>query len=207
MMNDPIEYEEKQKYKRVWADPRYRKVSPGEVSGVDRFLDGFPDAEGTVIDMGCGTGRAAALLMKVEGLNVIPLDHVRNCIDSDLREQLEPVFFKACLWKLPGSLQKAEHVFCCDVMEHIPEEKVEQVLRNIAAKCTVGGLFQISTAKDSMGPKIIGEHLHLTIRTAKWWKEQLEQFFTIRSEEISDKEASFVVDIDTTNTQGVSENG
>lgn len=165
------------------------------MDGVDLFVRAFPDAEGVIIDMGCGTGRAAALLNKLEGMSVILIDHARNCLDDDVKTELDHRFQKACLWKLPSYIDPAEYIFCCDVMEHIPEERVDMVLRNIAARCLIGGIFKISTVKDSMGQAIVGEPLHLTIKPAKWWVEKISQFFTIREKEISDKEVSFVVDV------------
>jgi len=63
-------------------------------------------------------------------------------------------------------------VCCADVMEHIPEEFVEQVLNEIfaytrdsgVAMFTISGNPALKTFKD-------GENLHATIKSIDWWLE------------------------------------
>lgn len=62
---------------------------------------------------------------------------------------------------------------CTDVMEHIPPEDVETVLRNIVTSCR-HCFFQISCVPDHMG-ELIGEQLHLTVQPYAWWLEQFQK--------------------------------
>jgi hypothetical protein len=66
----------------------------------------------------------------------------------------------------------AEYGLCADVMEHIPEDKVEDVLRNVlfAAKNV---FFGIHTGPDDHG-RAIGEQLHVTQHPGEWWVERLK---------------------------------
>ena len=59
--------------------------------------------------------------------------------------------------------------FCTDVMEHIPPDDVETVLRNIMAS-TPRAFFQISTVEDVFG-KTIGQPLHLSVHPHAWWMD------------------------------------
>jgi len=64
--------------------------------------------------------------------------------------------------------------YCCDVMEHIPPEQVDDVLRNV---CNVAPriFFQIALFHDNMGA-IIGQRLHLSVHTAFWWLRKLQDY-------------------------------
>lgn len=119
----------------------------------------------SLIDYGCGTGRALTLFQGW-GLSVRGVDIAKNCLDSDLP------FIRACLWDMPELSSK--WAYCTDVMEHIPEEKVDSVLAQIAERCE-GAFFQIAMRPDSSGMLIIGEQLHLTVRDINWWERALKK--------------------------------
>jgi hypothetical protein len=61
-------------------------------------------------------------------------------------------------------------------MEHIPEDKVDEVLANI--RRTVSACyFNIATRQDNFG-KYIGDTLHLTVKSAEWWVRQVQKHFS-----------------------------
>lgn len=152
---------EQQKYQYMWQFDIYRQCSPGE-RVVDFFIETFKP-EGMVIDFGCGTGRAA-LRMREKGLNVFLIDFADNCRDEEAQS------LPFIQWDLTSPIpQSAEYGFCTDVMEHIPPEDVEFVIKNIMNAAT-HVFFQISTVDDDMG-EAIGEPLHLTVKNHSWWKE------------------------------------
>lgn len=159
----PEAISEAEKYRRMWEHEAYRVTSPGETC-VETFLEAAKPRKGaTITDFGCGTGRAAVKLAEA-GLVVTTLDITDNCRDTaalhmlfHLHDLREPVPFKT------------EYGFCADMMEHIPPDDVETVLRNIldAAPTT---FFQINTMPDAMGV-LIEQPLHLTVRPYTWWRE------------------------------------
>ena len=161
---------EVQKYEAVWARPEYRVSAPGE-----HFINDFlrltrPSTGDTVIDFGCGTGRAALKLS--EYAPVLMLDFAENCLDQDVRSALgDRLTFRKHDLTEPMELT-GTYGFCTDVMEHLPPEQVDTVLRNI---CTAALkiYFNISTMQDNMGV-LIGETLHLTVQPMEWWKAKLE---------------------------------
>lgn len=97
------------------------------------------------------------------------MDIAKNCLEVDVP------FIRACLWELP--VISSRWSFCTDVMEHIPEDKVPDVLEQISARTEEGAFFQIAMRPDSSGMLIIGEQLHLTIREMPWWEEGLKEFW------------------------------
>ena len=160
---DYSDYTEKEKYQLMWNIPSYRDVSPGEYA-VDTFLE-VAKPEGTVVDFGCGTGRAGIRLS--ETCDVTLVDFTDNCRDE---EALELPFVQADLTELIPV--KGDYGFCTDVMEHIPTEDVKYVIANIMSS-TPKAFFQISTVDDHFG-QVIGEPLHLTVKPHSWWKEEFE---------------------------------
>lgn len=171
---------EPEKYRRIWSLPLYRRHSPGETAlGALKDALGLP-AGARVIDFGCGCGRASARLVR-DGYNVTAIDFADNCLDEDARAVIGDRFVLANLWDAEAmkAVPPADYAICNDVMEHIPTEKVDAVLSNIAqaAKKTA---FTICFEPDVHG-KHINETLHLTVRTGGWWEKKLsEHFGTVR---------------------------
>lgn len=166
--------QERDKYARMWAVPAYGVYSPG-VECVSRFLAQAEFNQGdTLIDLGCGTGRAGLELAR-HGLQVYLFDHVR-AVEPDNHLP----FIEGNLWNLP-SLIRFKWFFCADVMEHIPPEHVDATLAGIA-RIARQGFFQIAMCADSFGSQI-GEKLHLTVENSSWWRSQLSKYFSIRSAE------------------------
>jgi len=167
MWNVPAEgLTERQKYERVWCFDDYRQVAPGELC-VAKFLEVVQPSSGAkVIDFGCGTGRAA-LKLDEAGLAVMCLDFASNARDLEA-------------WRLPFRVhdltqpvpERGDYGYCTDVLEHIPPEYVQTVLRNIM-DAVPRAFFQISTVDDVMG-ELVGLPLHLSVHPASWWLDQFE---------------------------------
>ncbi len=137
--------DEKVKYLRCWDHPDYRKWSPGEQC-VDLFLETAEPEEGeTLVDWGCGTGRASKKLWE-NGLDVTLVDFAANCLDDEVKEVVDR---GDCIRFIEHDLSepialKSDYGYCCDVMEHIPPEDVEKVLRTILEN-SLHVFFQIPT--------------------------------------------------------------
>jgi uncharacterized Rossmann fold enzyme len=160
---------EPEKYEAIWDKPEYRNVSPGEAC-VEPFL--MLAGPGTVIDFGCGTGRAGQRLSEA-GHKVTLYDFAPNCLDEGVRARLT-----GNLSLVQGSLFdpikiRADYGFCTDVMEHIPPESVDAVLQNIMG-AVEKAFFQISLVPDNMG-SLIGQQLHLSVHPMSWWRETFQR--------------------------------
>lgn len=165
---------EQSKYERLWGEfGQYRAVAPGE-HWADQFIaTAKPTSGSTVIDFGCGTGRGALRIRQLTGATVHALDFTANCLDADVKPWLGEAFtFTQHDITKPIAL-RADYGFCTDVLEHIPPQDVDAVLRNIGIACRHLYL-NISTVDDAMGA-LIGEPLHLTVEPAVWWHSKLEE--------------------------------
>ncbi len=158
---------ERRKYQEIWAYSQYRHYSPGE-HALPIFRQVWRK-RGTLVDLGCGTGRAGAKLAE-DGWDVTLLDFVDNSLDFKVKEKNLP-FVRANLWT--NWEGEYDYGYCCDCMEHIPEEKVVRVLRNIVKHCR-RTFFSIHFLPDNFG-KVIGHPLHLTVQPFVWWRDLLRE--------------------------------
>ncbi|NGX47029.1 MAG: hypothetical protein K1000chlam3_00398 [Chlamydiae bacterium] len=180
---------EKSKYDIIWRDhPSYRECSPGEAFATF-FFDGFKGeirAGQTIIDFGCGTARVTKDFLS-KGLNITLVDISPYCLDEEIRHLLtlfanQLHFQQGCLWQLPESLKSAYWIYCCDVLEHIPEDFIDVCLEQMAKRTRYGGYFSICLQEDLAG-KRLGHPLHLTVKEKAWWERKIDQHFTIVGED------------------------
>ena len=164
----PSGMSEAEKYKAMWDVPQYRLTSPGERSAQD-FVERFnPAWDEHVIDFGCGTGRGGLAISKETGAQVTLVDFADNCRDEDAKEL---PFVKADLSQPIPVV--GGYGYCSDVMEHIPPEQVDNVIRNIM-DCVPKCFFRIDFQDDQCGA-FIGETLHLSVHPHEWWVETFER--------------------------------
>lgn len=169
------------KYEAMWAMPGYATYSPGEQM-IPILLDMIPpSARGPVLDAGCGSGKGA-LALQAAGF-----EDVRLCdlTDTGLVDAARGFpFDRACLWQplrpqlryLPGGA--VDWVYCCDVLEHIPEAFTMLVVSRLLEVARRGVFLSISTVPDSHGVWI-GERLHHTVQPFVWWRDQLRELGTV----------------------------
>ncbi len=139
----------------------------------------------SIIDFGCGTGRSATPLLKA-GLKTHLVDFCEDCLDPDIFLQTvgsDPLvqFVQGCLWDLPTDLEAADWIISFDLLEHLPEEKVDASLKAMASRMKKGGLISLCMIEDEFG-KDIGTSLHLTIKPSDWWRKKVSAHFSIAQE-------------------------
>lgn len=186
---DLLTLKEKQKYETIWEHvPAYRTDSPGELL-VDHFFHSFADqlkAGESIIDFGCGTGRVAKRFLE-KSLDTTLIDFCGNCLDPGVQLLITLLpekirFVQACLWDLSNEIAPADWIYCCDVLEHIPEDKVEIVLEAMASRNLLGGYFGIALQEDHFGKEVFKEPLHLCVRDKDWWAQKLRAHWEIKEE-------------------------
>ena len=133
------------------------------------FKDMIRARKGTLVDLGCGTGRAGLALSEL-GFQVTLMDFAGNAIDSQIDGKLPFVDRDLCGWWPPK--EHWDWGYCCDVMEHLPPEQVCPVLERITAHCS-NVFFTIHFGPDHFG-ELIGHPLHLTVQPFAWWRGVLK---------------------------------
>ena len=153
-------------YRAVWAHAAYRRFSPGERYAEEALAALSPPQGASFIDFGCGTGRATAEIGR-RGFPVLGVDFADNCLDAGI----DVPFLLADLATLPPL--RAAFGYCCDVLEHLPEDEVEPVLAGIARSVARGAFFSIALGLDAFGPRLLGKPLHLCVKPVAWWRAAL----------------------------------
>jgi SAM-dependent methyltransferase len=69
--------------------------------------------------------------------------------------------------------KRFDAVVCTDVMEHIPESAVKDVLFRIFKRAGKFVFFNIST-RSAMKTLPNGENAHVTVKPGEWWDQQIE---------------------------------
>jgi SAM-dependent methyltransferase len=123
----------------------------------------------SVIDVGCGRGQFC-LFMGLHGIEAIGID-----ISSPLPEDTDNVMFMRGDANIV--MPSAQWLTAFDVLEHIPEDQLDQVLRMFDNSATKGFVFSICF-RDSVF-SVQGQSLHPTVRPSQWWKEKISRLGTV----------------------------
>jgi SAM-dependent methyltransferase len=169
-----IAEQERSLYREMWNHEAYRKFSPGE-QAVPRFLSLMPTrGEKSVVDFGCGTGRASLALQRA-GFVVLLVDQTREALDP---EASGLSFLEHCLWHpWPYPHVLTDYGFCCDVLEHIPTELTALTIARMLEPVEFLYL-EVSTEPDEMGV-LVGQPLHKTIKPFVWWRDLCREIGTL----------------------------
>lgn len=172
----------------MWAVQDYATYSPG-LEWLETFVD-VVKAErlgrdaGTLIDVGCGDGRAG-MALAAKGFDVTLCDLTRTASETGLP------FVQGSIWALPETTQY-DYAYCCDVFEHLPTEftmlSIDRLLR-VARRA----FLTVCTQPDSFGVRI-GEPLHLTVQPFTWWRDRIGEVATILDARDCQQTAVFYVE-------------
>lgn len=113
-----------------------------------------------VLDYGCSDARLSVELYKL--FNAI---NVRNY------DPFNPVYSNE-----PDN--QYDITTCCDVMEHVEEQCVENNIKYIADKTRLIAIFQICLV-DAVKILSDGRNAHITQKSIQWWAKQISKYFNI----------------------------
>lgn len=113
----------------------------------------------SVIDIGCGGGQfvdfCKSYNIKARGVDIS-----------------SPYDIIAPAHKIPFKDKSFEYLTCFDMMEHLVEEEVDEVIKEYVRIAVKGMIFKICY-RASHGKGVDGEVLHPTVKPEKWWVEKL----------------------------------
>ena len=178
-MSESLQNSEKEKYTAMWQHEEYRRFSPGEASVKNlKITNLFRQCEvKTILDAGCGSGKFMRALIEEcgEEFSVHGFDIAENCLDHFFDNIKNQILTVGVLWDKNDFNKEYDAIICCDVLEHIPTEKIEPVLENFCRCAKKLCYFSIALQDDDFGLPTIGKQLHLTVKKPDWWIEQIEK--------------------------------
>lgn len=189
-----IERAERQTYEEMWALESYAQNSPGEryAEVFTKVAEETAGRRGSVLDAGCGSGKGSLALARA-GFQVMACDLTP---DGRVPEMAGVIpFQEACLWhdlsslaymarawygidmssgKVGAENMKFDHVYCTDVLEHLPTAFTMLVVARALQVVRYGVFVTVSTQPDRFGVWV-GKHLHQTVQPFTWWRDALSE--------------------------------
>lgn len=155
----------------MWDVDAYSVNSPGKQL-VDYFINiAKPPIPCFILDVGAGAG-AGSRELKSRGFHVQAFDITDAAWKHD-----DIKLTTGSIWRDMNFRTKFDFGYCCDVMEHIPQEftalSVSEILRNCER-----AFLSISFGPDNCGVWI-GQPLHLTVKPFTWWRDLMREVGTL----------------------------
>lgn len=185
-MTDPIEIKEREKYKTIWEGNNYQS---GNQHSFAQFIKNHVNFEfKNIIEFGCGDAKLfIQLLTHFREFNYLGVD-----ITTDqVKKVLTRYVVQRPIWNTQIK-EAAELTVSCDVLEHIPTERVEQSIIEILRLTTRATVHAICTRKAKQ--IINGENAHLTVQPLEWWQNQ---FDTLNKKHFNKNIQIILIDSDT----------
>ncbi len=124
----------------------------------------------TVLDYGCGTGEYVHCWRDL-GIGAVGFD-----ISNHATEHAYGLAEGYCSVHPPRLDDRFELVTCYDVLEHLTEEEVDDVLNDIYLVASRDVLFSICMAGD---PNFERDATHVLCRSKPWWMNKLSKYFSV----------------------------
>lgn len=144
-----------EQYKQIHENKKYGVSGNGHVEQLSRYIPG--DAS-SLLDYGAGQATTGHLLAQRKGI----ADFV--------------AYDPAVVGRDEKPVRDFDVVICTDVLEHVPEEEINEVLLDIWAYADLRAIFIIATGPAA---EILpnGENAHCTQHDGAWWRKRLSSVF------------------------------
>jgi len=184
------------KYKYVWENCESYGNKHHDFDLFERLdrsckIGCIPELYSSVIVLGCGAGSLVRYLdyleYKTMGIDIYPHPFwARGFVRTGDQNTgfTHRMFKEQCLWDDLPRLEVGvnwDSFICADVLEHIPEILLGDVLGNIASHCN-SGVFQIA----NMESKFNGYDLHLIREDVGWWLDVIQMAMGGKVNQIDD---------------------
>ena len=162
----PTQHED-EKYSELY-DNHYREGDPGfiRINYCARFID-FHNK--TIIEYGCGRGQ---LRQRLPHKSYIGVD-VASALKKDAKNWKDNEMFVHADIRWYQPKQKYDVSISMDVLEHIEEDSLDSVIKNMISAgdiCILGISCRPAVIKSPTG-----ENLHLTVKPPSWWAKKVRK--------------------------------
>lgn len=126
----------------------------------------------TILDYGCANGKFKVYMNRLK-----PQYHVSEYDPGIQGKDTLP--------------EPADYIVCCDVMEHIELELLDNVMLHLKSLMLKGGFFNIST-KDAITLLSDGSNAHKIVKDGQWWVDLFSKHFELSNVEFGRIETNFI---------------
>jgi len=181
---------EKLRYDAAYASNGYRPENAKKIYGalLKLILKGKFKR---VLDVGCGVGQGVAM-MRNKGIDAYGID-ISEKIDRYWKEgNIDKFCQVACADKIPFPDNHFDLIVCTEVMEHVPENAVRDVLKEIQR---VGTHFFLTIALSRALHKMPydGSEPHICVKSPAWWKDVFSEIGFSATIRLSSSQSSLVI--------------
>lgn len=157
-------------YDAVWRNPNYHGFHMSDVVMPDILKFCRSKKVQTVLDVGCGPGRAVQQLLS-EGYDARGFDCSGIAVSQAMQRIGDDApIVRADLPEIPFD-GRFDLALATEVMEHIDGKTVNKTLRNLRKQCKYAIITVPHNCAGFKGPHF--EELHETVRDRKWWEAKL----------------------------------
>lgn len=167
----------------ISTNPAYNRAenSPGYQTCV-RYAERFRGLAGRSLDVGCGVGFVCHYLtlppfrFAVHGVDISDeaIERTKQRL-SPLSEREPERFQRIETGQLPFADDHFSLVTCFDVLEHLDESDIDQLVSEIRRVTRPGGQMLISVScREAGSVDLHGDNLHRSVNGVDWWLDHVQ---------------------------------
>lgn len=137
------------------------------------FVDKYKAKE--ILDYGAGWGSFSNRLKEEGRTDIVVYEY-------------EPAREDACARPDP-----CDFVICCDVLEHVEPDLLENVLEELQQVLTTRGYINVSTVK-AFATLADGRNAHLIVETPRYWYNKISEYFKIKKHKVNNESIEMYVE-------------
>lgn len=163
---------EQARYNAAWATGKYKPmIGLAYVQCLYRtyYFEGYK----TLLDVGCGTGAAVKYHRVVGGINAIGMDFAAEAVPTWKKMGVDHFCVVASAEDIPFADGTFDMVTCTDMLEHIPEKSVRQVLGEMYRVGRRDFWFTVALKPATHKMPHDGSEPHVCLKPPEWWLEEM----------------------------------
>jgi SAM-dependent methyltransferase len=166
-------------YGKCYSDPYYEMKGHRK----DELRDFLRGRSGSYLDVSCGRGEGLDLAESF-GLGPLRGYELPSVIRAAGNENDSRILEYADIMDLPEEPQSWDIVACHDVLEHLPEPRVDGAIERVW-EATRGVLhLTIGTGLERYGEDRGLGQLHVTVHPPAWWSDRIERVTGVKPVDI-----------------------
>lgn len=131
------------------------------------------DAHRSVLDVGCGTGATVRYHREIGGKDAWGVDFAQPATKYWRELGVDKYCVIGSAEELPFKSDSFDVVTCMDVLEHIPEQNVQSVFREMKRVGRRDFLFIIALTEAAIKMPHDGSEPHICVKSPRWWLDQI----------------------------------
>jgi SAM-dependent methyltransferase len=160
------------RYNAAWATGQYKPLV-GLFYTSTLYKQGYFNGYKRLLDVGCGTGAAVRYHREIGGLEAYGFDFAQPAMDVWRNHEVDRYCVVGSAEDIPFRSDSFDIVTCTDVFEHIPEENVPAVLREMYRVGNNHFFFAIALKAAYEKMPHDGSEPHICVKTPEWWVGQM----------------------------------